>query len=333
VNQPCKLLSNKFTQQTSELDAMTRPHLHLIVNPCAGHQKARTHASDIESRLTGLGLEVTVAHSKERGDISALAQHAADAGIRHIAVAGGDGSVCEAVNGLMRSPAETALGILPVGTGNDFVKTAGLARNWQDACQDIALACKSDQALSRVDAGICNGHYFMNCLGIGLDARIAMEANRLKHFGGRTVYLLALVKTLWKGIPRPRAIIESGGLKLDQEISLITVCNGQVVGSLFRMAPNARIDDGLLDVVIARGVGRFEALGLAHKVIKGTHESLPQVRTLQARQITVHLDEPTPIEADGELIAENAMALDIKLIPAALTLLSVARLPETTADT
>ena len=311
---------------------MTRPHLHLIVNPGAGHQKARAHASDIEKRLTQLGLEVTLAHSKGRGDISKLARQAADSGIRHIAVAGGDGSVCEAVNGLMRSPAETALGILPVGTGNDFVKTAGLARNWQDACQDIARACMSDQALPRVDAGICNGHYFMNCLGIGLDARIAMEANRLKHFGGRTVYLLALVKTLWKGIPRPRAIVEWDGQQLNQEISLITVCNGQVVGSLFRMAPNARIDDGLLDVVVARSVSRFEALSLAHRVINGTHENLPQVTTLQARHITVHLEEPTPVEADGELIAENAMALDIKLIPAALTLLSVARLSDPTVE-
>ena len=311
---------------------MTRPHLHLIVNPCAGHRKAHTHASDIEKRLTQLGLEVTLAHSKERGDISELARQAADAGMGHIAVAGGDGSVCEAVNGLMRSPAEAALGILPVGTGNDFVKTAGLARNWQDACQDIALACKLDRPLSRVDVGICNSHYFANCLGIGLDARIAMEANKLKHFGGRTVYLIALVKTLWKGIPRPRAKIEWDGKQLEQEISLITVCNGQVVGSLFRMAPNARVDDGLLDVVVARGVSRFEALGLAHRVIAGTHENLPQVSTLQARQITVHLDEPTPVEADGELIAENAMALDIKLIPAALTLLSATRLANQPSD-
>jgi len=311
---------------------MTRPHLHLIVNPCAGHRKARTHASDIEKQLTRLGLEVTLAHSTERGDITELARQAADAGIKNIAVAGGDGSVCEAVNGLMRSPAEVALGILPVGTGNDFVKTAGLARNWQDACLDIAAACKLDQPLSQVDAGICNGHYFMNCLGIGLDARIAMEANKLKHFGGRTVYLIALVKTLWKGIPRPRAMIEWEGKQLEQEISLITVCNGQVVGSLFRMAPNARIDDGLLDIVIARGVTRFEALRLAHRVIAGTHENLPQVKTLQARQIIVHLDQPTPVEADGELIAENAMALDIKLIPAALTLLSAARLAKQTSE-
>jgi YegS/Rv2252/BmrU family lipid kinase len=295
--------------------------LHLIINPCAGHRKARSLLPAIEKELALLGMDVTVSRSMGKGDIRQQAQQAAEAGIRHIAVAGGDGSVCEAVNGLMRSPREAALGIIPVGTGNDFVKTAGLAQDWRSACRDISLACRQVEALPRVDIGVCNGHYFANCLGIGLDARIAMEANRLKHFGGRTVYLIALLKTLWKGIPRPRASIQWDGNQLDQQISLVTVCNGQVVGSMFRMAPNARVDDGLLDVVVAQGVGRLRALGLAHRVIAGTHERLPQVRTFKTRQIILHLDAPTPVEADGELVSEGAMALDISLIPGGLSLL------------
>jgi len=301
---------------------MSHPHLHLILNPRAGHRKAHSLASSIESELLSLGLEVTIAESASPGHITELALQAADAGHANIAIAGGDGSLCEAVNGLMRSQSEPALGVIPVGTGNDFVKTAGLPSDWQEACRDIAQACRGERSLPRVDVGVCNGHYFMNCLGIGLDARIAMEANKLKHFGGHTVYLIAVLKTLWKGIPRPKARIEWEGNKLEQETCLITICNGQVVGSMFRMAPNARIDDGLLDVVIARGVNRLEALGLVHRVIAGTHESLAKIRTLQTRQISIHLDEPTPVEADGELIAEGAMALEIDLIPGGLALLS-----------
>lgn len=301
---------------------MTHPHLHLILNPRAGHRKARSLAGLIESELQGLGLEVTVAQSNGPGHITELALQAADAGHRNIAIAGGDGSLCEAVNGLMRSQCDPALGVIPVGTGNDFVKTAGLASDWRDACRDIARACRADQPLPRVDVGICNGHYFINCLGIGLDARIALEANGLKHFGGHTVYLIAVLKTLWKGIPRPMARIEWDGNRLDQEICLMTVCNGQIVGSMFRMAPNARVDDGLLDIVVARGVSRLEALGLVHRVIAGTHEGLEKIRCMRTRQVSIHLDEPTPVEADGELIAEGAMALDINLIPGALALLS-----------
>lgn len=301
---------------------MPQPHLHLILNPRAGHRKAHSLAASIESELMGLGLEVTIAESNGPGHITELALQAADAGHKNIAIAGGDGSLCEAVNGLMRSQSEPALGVIPVGTGNDFVKTAGLATDWQEACRDIARACREKQPLPRVDVGSCNGHYFINCLGIGLDARIAMEANGLKHFGGHTVYLIAVLKTLWKGIPRPRARIEWDGKELEQEICLMTVCNGQVVGSMFRMAPNARVDDGLLDVVIAAGVSRLEALGLVHRVIAGTHEGLAKIRCMQTRQISIHLDEPTPVEADGELIAKGAMALEINLIPGALALLS-----------
>jgi diacylglycerol kinase family enzyme len=84
------------------------------------------------------------------------------------------------------------------------------------------------------------------------------------------------------------------------------------------------VDDGLLDVVVAQGVSRMQALQLARKVIAGTHESLPQVRTLKTSHISVHLDEPTPIEADGEVISESAMALDVSVLPAALALLSPA---------
>lgn len=301
---------------------MPHPHLHVILNPRAGHRKAHSLAGSIESELTGLGLEVTIAESNGPGHITDLALQAADAGHQNIAIAGGDGSLCEAVNGLMRSQSEPALGVIPVGTGNDFVKTAGLATNWQDACRDIARACRGDRQLPRVDVGVCNGHYFMNCLGIGLDARIALEANGLKHFGGHTVYLIAVLKTLWKGIPRPMARIEWDGNKLEQEICLMTVCNGQIVGSMFKMAPNARVDDGLLDVVVARGVSRLEALRLVHRVIAGTHEGLAKIHCMRTRQVSIHLDEPTPVEADGELIARGAMALEISLIPAALALLS-----------
>lgn len=300
---------------------MSHPHLHLILNPRAGHRKAHSLAGAIESELVSLGLDVTVSESTGPGHITELAQQAADAGHENIAIAGGDGSLCEAVNGLMRSQSEPSLGVIPVGTGNDFVKTAGLASDWQDACRDIARACRGERQLPRVDVGVCNGHYFMNCLGIGLDARIALEANGLKHFGGHTVYLIAVLKTLWKGIPRPMARIEWEGNTLEQEICLMTVCNGQVVGSMFRMAPNAQVNDGLLDVVIARGVTRLEALGLVHRVIAGTHEGLAKIRTLQTRKISIHLDEPTPVEADGELINEGAMALEIDLIPGALALL------------
>lgn len=303
---------------------MTHPHLHLILNPRAGHRKARSLAGLIESELQGLGLEVTVAQSNGPGHITELALQAADAGHRNIAIAGGDGSLCEAVNGLMRSQCDPALGVIPVGTGNDFVKTAGLARDWRQACRDIADTCHRGATLRRVDVGACNGHYFLNCLGIGLDARIAMEANRLKHFGGRTVYLLALLRTLFRGIPRPRARIESEERTLEQPVSLVSVCNGQVVGSTFRMAPRARIDDGRLDVVVARGVTRFQVLRLAHRVIAGTHEGIPLLETFTSQRLSVHLAEPTPVEIDGEVISEGAMALDIHVIPGGLALLAPA---------
>lgn len=297
------------------------PHLYLIVNPRAGHHKGNRLASRVVAEFRGLGLEVTVEHSGSPGEVAHLAQRAADSGASCLAVAGGDGSASEAVNGLMKSQAECALGIVPVGTGNDFVKAAGLPGAWQQACSAIADSCRAGPPYSRVDVGVCNGHYFINCLGIGLDARISMEANRLKHLRGHTVYLAALLRTLWRGIPTPNAVVEWDGNRLEQPVTLVCACNGQVVGSMFRMAPDARVDDGLMDIVIADGVNRRQALMIAPRVIAGTHQGLPQVRCLRTRQLTIHLDQPTPLQTDGELIAENAMALEIRLIPAGLAVL------------
>jgi len=294
--------------------------LHLLINPHAGHRKGGQVAERLLRHLRELGLDPVVQHSGASGDLERLAMQAADSGARCVAVAGGDGSVSEVVNGLMKSQAECALAIIPLGTGNDFVKAAGLPGDWREACEAIARGLHGGQGFARVDVGVCNGHYFINCLGVGLDARISMEANRLKHLRGHTVYAVALLKTLWRGIPTPRAVVEWDGQRMEQAITLVSVCNGQVVGSMFRMAPDARVDDGLLDVVIAARVSRSRALAIAPRVVAGTHLGLPEVRCLRTRQLAIHLAHPVPLQTDGELIAENVMALDIRLVPGALAL-------------
>ncbi len=289
----------------------------LIINPAAGRGTGRALSDAICCYLRELGISARLSYSGAAGDISVQVRQAVSARAHAVIVVGGDGTVHEAVNGWMQAGGGAPLAIIPAGTGNDFMKMLSDEPAWREACRRIARG-----STRRVDLGRCNDFYFANSLGVGFDAQVASEANRMQWLHGNLVYGVALAKTLLFSHCTPSVCIQHAAGRLDTPITLIAVNNGRVEGGAFRLAPNAEINDGVFDVVIARGMSRLGILTLVPRVLRGTHLDHRSVTIFKTGKLTIESEKGLPVHADGEIRYRDAKRLDIEILPAGLTVIA-----------
>jgi len=291
---------------------------YAIVNPTAGRGAAARVWPVVREVLAERGARVQLAPTRGRGHATELAQEAATAGWPVVVAVGGDGTVHEVVNGLMRASAAgeaPALGIVPVGSGNDFALLAGIPRDPAEAARRIASGTER-----RVDVGRVGERWFTNGVGVGLDARVAVEANRSRRFKGIGIYLWALAKVL-RGFTPPVMRVEIDGTEvLERPMTLVTVGNGGRHGGGFWICPSARLDDGLLDVCVCDGLSKPRILRLLPKVMRGTHAGESCVHMRTARRVRIASESPVAVHADGEILAEDARELEIEIEPGRLRL-------------
>jgi len=297
------------------------PAARLIINPRAGHGRGHRYARRIRRYLENSGIRFNASFSRNSGDVEQQTRAACASGCGHIVVVGGDGTVHEAVNGILGSGASPALGLIPLGTGNDFAKALGIPMRWQTAC-DLIIARIRNRQCRQIDAGRCNDYFFANGIGIGLDARVTVASQRWKWLPGSLSYVIGLLQVLAAGVPASAARIRCDGHLFEGRFSMAVACNGQWVGGVFHIAPRARNDDGQLQLVLAEALNRRQVLRLAPKVIRGTHEGIPEARFIDFRQLEIELEHGFPVEADGEVRALSARHLRIELLPGALTVIA-----------
>ncbi|HEX6748410.1 MAG TPA: diacylglycerol kinase family protein [Longimicrobium sp.] len=289
---------------------------YAIVNPVAGRGAARRAWAAVRAVLADAGAEVEMAETRAHGHAAELAEAAGRAGWPAILAFGGDGTVHEAANGLLRAEADAALGIVPVGSGNDFALLAGIGRDPAEAARRIVSGAER-----RVDVGRVNGRWFTNGVGIGIDARVAVEANRSRRGRGIGIYLWALARVLRSFRPPAIRVEIDGREVIDRPLTLVTVGNGGRHGGGFWICPDARIDDGALDVCVCDGVSRPRLLALLPRVLRGTHVGASCVHMRRARRVLITSDAPLPVHADGEILDEAARELEIEIFPGRLRLL------------
>lgn len=288
--------------------------VHLIVNPCAGRGGAQRLAPAVQARLGEHGIACRARTTRVAGDAATLVSEALRAGADCVAVLGGDGTVNEAVNGYVGVARESqALAVIPAGTGNDFAKMIGVGGDWRAACDRIVAGGRR-----RVDAGRCNGRYFANGIGAGFDAQVAMEANAIRWLGGNAVYGLALARTLLLRYATPEARITHDGGIHEGRVTMVAAANGTTYGGVFRIAPDADIADGLLELMIADALSRTGILGLIPHVLRGTHVGRTGVTLVRSRRIRIQTAQPLAVHADGEILNHGATQLDIEALPRAL---------------
>jgi len=275
--------------------------IFVIVNPVAGRGRGRRAWTVVGPALRDAGIRYEETFEEEPGQAIPIAEDATRAGYDVIVAVGGDGTVHEVVNGIMRAGVkeQPAVAIIPGGTGNDFARAVGIPKDPLAAGRLLLSGARR-----RVDIGQVNERYFVGISGVGFDAEVAAKVNRWpKWVGGTTVYVAAILSMLVTYSLAPTRIVLDGREER-LRLFLLAAANTPWYGGGMYMAPHARADDGYLEVITARDLGKLETLGLLPKVFSGAHLGHRKVAHQAVREVRVESDVRLSIHADGETVGQ-----------------------------
>jgi YegS/Rv2252/BmrU family lipid kinase len=296
----------------------------IIVNPTSGRGFAGKAIPQIEALLKSHHLEYDMVQTERPWHAMELAEKAAREKYDVIITASGDGTANEAINGLMKAREagfnHTAMGILPVGTGNDLAYGMKVRGNLEES---ITLLAKNERCwmdIGKVTGGdYPNGRYFGNGVGIGFDAATGFVAADIRWTRGLLAYLIAALETIFIYYKAPTVRIEYDDKTLEQSALMVSIMNGQRMGGGFFMAPDGLPHDGTFDLCIAGTAGKFRILQLLPTFMNGTQATQPEITTGRARKITITaLKETLPAHCDGETLCEAGQTLSIEIVPQAI---------------
>ena len=275
---------------------------------------------ELAHRAATLGLSGESLLSERPEHMIELAERVARRGAEVVVAVGGDGTLNETINGLMRAGGTTELATIPLGTGMDFVRTYGIPTRFEDAVQTA-----KDGAVRTIDVGRVRyrtwagdeaERYFGNVSSVGMSAAVARRANGMsKVLGGRATFFYALVRVFleWQNT---MIDVELDGERRSARMHDVIVANGQFHGGAMWLAPGARPDDGLFDVLLIGDVTKLDFATTAPKLYRGTHLAHPKVDLERARTVSVDAGETLPIELDGEQVGTTPVRFDV--VPGAL---------------
>lgn len=296
-----------------------------VVNPTARHGRSRVAQARLPERARALGLDATFFATAGPRHAAELARAAA-AEFDAVVAVGGDGTVHEVAAGLIRAgdACRAALGVLPLGTGNDFAKLLALGSG------EAALDALPSAPRRRFDVGwlrwtnadgSTGDEPFVNTLGLGLDGYIAAQAPRYKALGNTLGYLTAVLHGLARFRAPRIALHVDGALVLDRRLYLVSVGNGTCSGGGYYLTPDARPDDGLLDAVTLDAMALPRLLYLLPLAMRGKHVGKDGVTMFTGQRIEATFDPPVPFHADGEVLSTAVVRAEVTLVPGALAVL------------
>ena len=294
----------------------------VILNPYSNRWNSQKRWPEAEAALKASGVDFTLAVSQKKGQLTELAEQAVLEKYAPIIVAGGDGSIGDAVNGLMRAARFSQgplppLAILPLGSANDLVFALGLPTDLQEAAQVIAAG-----RTRAMDLGRLNDHYFVNNSAAGLEPYVTIKHEKIRWIKGIARYLVAAVQAILDK-PEWQGTVRWDGEQQRGSFSLISVGNGRRTGGFF-MTPHADPFDGKLTLAFGyRGtrLGLFQALPRAFNEDQGSYVEMEGMREVHASHISIHLDKPSPAHTDGELLPQWIQDFEYEILPGCLTII------------
>ncbi len=283
-----------------------------IVNPTSGRGKAKAIADKLRSRLKELKVDFDMAFTQRPWHAAELALKASS-DFPVCVVVGGDGTFNEVLNGIYNN--STTIGLIPVGTGNDFVRSTQIPFDLNQAIQTLLNGRRK-----RIDVGRANDRYFHNGLGIGFDAWVVLTSNRMRYMRGNALYLASVLKTLLTYKPN-KIEISFDGQRFSEDFFMVSVGNGRSMGGGFLLTPDAALDDGLLDLCIIKNMSLTAILRNLAKVYSGKHKEDPRVSMHRAKSLTIQSEQGFALHADGELLETRLKHLEVEIIPNALEII------------
>lgn len=292
------------------------PRTSLILNPAAGRGRGNRLLPELRRRFSRAP-DTEIAVTRAAGDEETAAEQALSRGSDTVVVAGGDGTCARVARVILASRSPCRLAIVPCGTGNDFAKMLGVLDLPPGRIADLVEA----GIATRVDVGRTNEHYFLNSCGFGFDASVLAATQRVRFLKGNAVYILAALRQLLAYQAVNVAVRTSAGSR-SRKLLMLTVSNGGFLGGAFRIAPDASILDGQLDVT-SFGDGNIRArIEIFARAFRGTHAALPSVLTERASAMRFEFPEPPMMEVDGELRRAGSSVVEIECLPQALSVIA-----------
>ncbi len=293
-------------------------HAYVILNPAAGRGAAYRAKDPVARAFRHEGWTVEIVETERPGHGTVLAAAAARSGARCVVAAGGDGAVHEVANGLLAARSDAALGVVPIGSGNDFAKLVGVYRH----AVPRAVARLATAAVQRFDAGRVLDEYFVNTLGFGFGAAVVRTRNAMPGLKGFLSYLIPVFRTFATFRP-PLFDVRSDGFAEQGRMMMVEVCNGTTAGGDYRFAPQADPTDGFLDVCLIRRIGLFRFLRCLPRVMRGTHATMKkEVALFRSAGLTIRSPEaPLLLHLDGELREPGVHQCTVTIEPKCLNVL------------
>ena len=277
----------------------------VVYNPHAGNGRAKSLLPTIEQYLLNQSLDANIELTQYPGHAITLLENMDLSPYQAVIASGGDGTLFEVLNGYVRNSAtdKPPMGLIPNGTGNAFMKELKLYRaDWKKAIDIIAKNIPRKLDIGRLTTQ-GKSHYFLNMVGMGFVTDVAEAAISLKWMGNAAYTAATFQKLI--GLKAQHMTLEIDGETIERQGVFVEVANSTYTGTTFLMAPKAKLDDGLLDVVLLNDISRLRLLRLFTSIYDGSHINFDQVEYFQAKKIRITEENAGRLIPDGEVLGET----------------------------
>ena len=282
--------------------------LLLIYNPNAGHGKSKKILPEVQRFFKEKNIEFDILLTERQGHGMEMVSKADFKTYDGVVAAGGDGTLFEVINGYFRNPSKKRIpiGVLPTGTGNSFSIDLGLGvAKWKEAIDLISL-----NKPAKVDVGCYKAnekeYYYLNILGLGFVSDVGKTAIRFKSLGNLSYTIGVIYQTVF--LKTHQLKIELDGKILERENVFVEISNSRYTAN-FLMAPDAKINDGYLDVTLLNKLTRRKLLSTFPKIFTGEHVNIDEVETFQAKNIRIETNVPKILTPDGEIFGTTPVEI------------------------
>jgi diacylglycerol kinase (ATP) len=295
---------------------VTEP-VYVVFNPHSGKGRGARLMAPVLSALRSTGGEVEHGATSRPGEETELTAAAIARGIRRVVAVGGDGTWGNVANAVLRSGEPVTMGIVPAGTGCDLAKSLGIPGNDLAACARIVR----EGQVRAIDVGRIEDKYFLNVAGFGYDIAVLEDSWRVRWLSGGLLYQYCALRQIGAYPGFPVEIEVDGQPPVREDLLMLILANGRVFGGGFKIAPGADLGDGRLDGMAFRNMTVFRRLGLMGQLLRGTHQSSPEVKATTARAYRLRFEAPPAYETDGEWNQARAAEVTVESVPGALRML------------
>lgn len=315
-------MNNLEFEKTIQTLTIMPKHIGFIINPAAGAGRCPARWAGLQGQFRQDGIQGKSRFTAHPGDAVRFAQDLARECDIVVAV-GGDGTLFEVASGLLLSGAtNTTLGVLPLGTGNDAARQCGISDIPQAQLALRGARTKTVDVI-RIHCQVAGSPVLRYALlfgAVGIAGEALKQTTPLvkRVFGQRLAYPLGALRAIWT-YRAPQMRVTCDGQTWENRFLLVCASNGELAGGGMRLAPGARIDDGVLDLNVCEAIGRWATVALLWQVCRGRRMSHPKLRYFTTRTVAVEADPPLEIAADGELIGHTPALLEV--VPQALKVL------------